>query len=303
MLGDSADSGGSARGESSIRAGDFQAFNAPLCPVCCKKLSIHEQAIGKTCAEKRCKDRFLRDRLQQERDAYRQLEEAALQHLAQAVASESFATDSVCENDETRMPVGIMPSNDRKLLPMHEKRVRRFRDRLMRIISQAAVIVYGGEKSLCSESDPAAADESRSSYRAIVGGSCGTCRGQCCFQGTDHAFIQVRTIVDHMRRHPDQRPSDVLQTYMAHLGGKTYDQSCVFHGEGGCRLPREMRSHICNEYHCKGLNDLIYQLPDSASRRAFVVATSGQKIVRSAFIDQEPATEEPGQERFCGQRR
>ena len=156
MLGDSADSGGSARGESSIRAGDFQAFNAPLCPVCCKKLSIHEQAIDKTCAEKRCKD---------------------------------------------------------------------------------------------------------------------------------------------------QRPSDVLQTYMAHLGGKTYDQSCVFHGEGGCRLPREMRSHICNDYHCKGLNDLIYQLPDSASRRAFVVATSGQTIVRSAFIDQEPATEEPGQERSCGQRR
>jgi hypothetical protein len=220
MLGDSADSGGSARGESSIRAGDFQAFNAPLCPICCKKLSIHEQAIGKTCAEKRCKDRFLRDRLQQERDAYRQLKEAALQHLAQAVASESFATDSVCENDETRMPVGIMPSDDRKLLPMHEKRVRRFRDRLMRIISQAAVIVYGGEKSLCSESDPALAGESWSSYRAIVGGSCGTCRGQCCFQGTDHASIQVRTIVDHMRRHPDQRPSDVLQTTWPILAAK-----------------------------------------------------------------------------------
>ena len=116
--------------------------------------------------------------------------------------------------------------------------------------------------------------------------ACATCRGFCCQTGGNYAYIQVGTIARYMQDHPDHRPRDVLDAYLSHLGDTSYEQSCIFHDRRGCRLPRDIRSKVCNQYCCKGLGELLGRLNHTGGSRGFAVATSNQQIVRAALIDE-----------------
>jgi hypothetical protein len=43
---------------------------------------------------------------------------------------------------------------------------------------------------------------------------------------------------------------------MEYLPEKSFKDSCVNHTEKGCSLPKNMRSHVCNDYLCDPLNNL-----------------------------------------------
>jgi len=90
-----------------------------------------------------------------------------------------------------------------------------------------------------------------------------------------------------MDRDPRTDPGELFDYYISMLPERTYSGSCVFHGERGCALPREMRSGLCNDFCCEGLSDLWYAMTCSGSHRAFVGAVSGNRIVRSAVIDEQ----------------
>jgi hypothetical protein len=53
-----------------------------------------------------------------------------------------------------------------------------------------------------------------------------------------------------------------MSAYLSYLPEKTFKESCVYHTETGCSLPRDMRSHVCNDYLC----DTLYELKDLFSR-------------------------------------
>ncbi len=269
----------------------FQAFDGRLCEVCNQPLSIHEQAIGNTCSQVSCKNQSLRTALQVESQRLASLHADAL-----ACRERVASTQGIASPEEYGL--GILPSNDRPLTNTPAKKIRTFRDRLLQKISQAAESRAGhAGGQLATDSVEQPTEEGRTpdteldaAQLSVLGHGCATCRGDCCPQGGDHAFIYAETIAGYMELQPKQRPRDILQDYMSRLPAKTYQGSCVYHTHGGCALPREMRSHICNGFLCKGLNQILHQLRECGESTMFVVATAGSQITRAAIIDQSQRT-------------
>jgi hypothetical protein len=167
----------------------------------------------------------------------------------------------------------VLPSNQRRLVGISKRQLRPFIDRLMGVISRAAAIRFGNatlEDGGAGYGTPA---DLSPSQLAILGNGCAVCRGHCCLQGRGHAFLHVDTVLGYMQRHPEQRPRDVLEAYVSRIGPKAYEDSCVYHAETGCTLPRDMRSKVCNGYLCKGLHEMLVQLQDS-SPEVFVISVS-----------------------------
>lgn len=262
---------------------NFHAFNTGHCIFCRQSLSVHERATGETCGAARCKNRALRANLRAQAQLQSTLRTRARARLDSVARSQAIAAHE-------QLAIGILPSNDRRQANLPAKRIGRFRDRLMQIISQAAAIRSSTDGGDETTDDSVAAEEFSTPEQAILGNACAVCRGDCCSQGGDHGFIQVETIIDYMARHPQRRPRDILHDYLSQLGKKTYDGSCVYHTASGCSLPREMRSHICNGFLCKGLNQILFQLPNAEDTRVFVVATADRDIVRTAIVDKDQRT-------------
>ncbi|QDV42142.1 hypothetical protein Enr13x_19850 [Stieleria neptunia] len=246
--------------------GPFRSFGAPQCVVCGVGLTVSEQAVGKTCSRSECKTRRVRQQAQAESRRQQALRDRVAMAEQALVESKSIPA-------QTDRVLGVLPSNRRRLVGISKRQLRPFIDRLMGIISQAAAIRFGNatlEDDGVGYKTPV---DLAPSELAILGNGCAVCRGHCCFQGRGHAFIHVDTVLGYMERHPDQRPRDVLQAYVSRIGPKAYEDSCVYHAENGCTLPRDMRSKVCNGYLCKGLDEILDRLQDS-SPEVFVISVS-----------------------------
>ncbi|WP_253155103.1 hypothetical protein [Stieleria tagensis] len=166
-----------------------------------------------------------------------------------------------------------------------KRQIGEFVDRLTQVISHAAQIHFGSvpAEDLTDEYDKPTDATPR--QLAVLGNGCAVCRGHCCSQGKGHAFISVDTILKYLNANPTARPRDVLQAYVSRIGSRTYADSCVYHSQNGCELPREMRSKVCNGYLCKGLYSVLSQLQENESSTAFVVATDQNHVLRAGVID------------------
>lgn len=252
-------------------------WNAQTCPVCGVTLSVNEQASGKTCPLQRCKDEYLRAQLRRQSEESHQLQLRAEQYR-----------DSVCQKnllEAGKTDVCVLPANIQRLNSLPEKRIRLFRDRLIGVISDAMAARYGESRVSDQEADCELGNEaSTTDDPAIVGHACATCRGECCSQGGDHAFLQPEVIARYMDSFPRQRPIEILATFMSYLPRKTYQGSCVYHGATGCGLPRKMRASLCNDFQCDGLKKMCAQISCSEEPEVFAVAVNGTEIVRAAKI-------------------
>ena len=85
---------------------------------------------------------------------------------------------------------------------------------------------------------------------SILDQACARCRGHCCRNGGEEAYLTEDTIRRYLHEHPGTRPLDLLEAYLARVGHETFEGSCIFHGPTGCTLSREMRSDTCNGYFC-----------------------------------------------------
>lgn len=245
----------------------FRSHLAPKCVVCGNSLTVAEQAVGKVCGRNDCKNHQVRAQAQAELRRKAALRERVLAAAESLVRSESIPADA-------RRATGVLPSNGRRVTRLPKREICVFVDRLIGIVSQAAAIQYGNAELGDDGVGYDEPDEKSETHLAILGNGCAVCRGHCCSQGRGHAFIHVDTILGYMNRNPDQRPRDVLEAYVSRIGRRTYEDSCVYHTEAGCNLPREMRSKVCNGYLCKGLNEILDQLDDSSGSEVFVISVS-----------------------------
>ena len=99
--------------------------------------------------------------------------------------------------------------------------------------------------------------EAPASRSALIGSACAACRGSCCRHGGEHAFLYPDHFRRYLRDHPGTDPQALLAAYVARLPAETYHDSCVYHTAGGCALPRELRSNLCNAFLCGPLADLL----------------------------------------------
>ncbi len=80
--------------------------------------------------------------------------------------------------------------------------------------------------------------------------ACRSCQGKCCSAGGNHAFLDeplLRRLGARLTRR------QIVDAYRARVPARSCRDSCLFHGERGCALPRDLRSHTCNQHLCPEL--------------------------------------------------
>ncbi|MEM9057364.1 MAG: hypothetical protein AAGD86_07800 [Pseudomonadota bacterium] len=243
------------------------------CTVCAAALTVHERAVGNTCARPACRQARIK------RDA---AEALALRRDQQASARALLAQREP-EVAAAVHFVAIVPSSDRPVTTLPARRISRFRHRLMRVITRAAerrwgtVTVDSGEDAYPGEAPALAAGDNR-----VLGTACATCRGHCCEPGGDHAFLHPHTVLRYWERHPTHRPAEVLDAYLSRLPPKAVSGSCVYHGATGCALPQAMQSHVCTRYVCRGAAELLATANETGP--VAVAAANGRRVSRVAAV-------------------
>ena len=63
------------------------------------------------------------------------------------------------------------------------------------------------------------------------------------------------------------------------------ERSCIFHGEHGCGLARELRSDTCNNYFCGPMHEWIGRPAATAAPLTAVIVLHEDQVLRSTLID------------------
>jgi hypothetical protein len=152
--------------------------------------------------------------------------------------------------DDETLPV-IVPRNDRSLLPTSPERIRRLREHLGRLVismrrTEPASMVRAGPTGFAAR---------------VANVACTLCRGWCCLNGADDAFLDEATLA---RVPPDLvSKAELIEMYVERVPDAGYENSCIFHSEKGCTLDRSMRSDVCNSYFCHGLHSFISSIEEA----------------------------------------
>ena len=243
----------------------------PLCDICSAPLSVHERATGSTCARPVCQQTRVRReaaatvarRKQHKQDARHRLERD-WPALAGAVRF-----------------IALVPSSDRPLTVLPARRVSMFRHRLMQVITRAAERRWGSADAHDEEDGyPQSPPALSSTDAGLMASACSTCRGHCCQQGGEHAFIHPHTILTYWEKRPGHRPAQVLEAYLSHLPQRSVHNSCMYHGDKGCTLPPDMTSHICKRFICRGAAELLNVAKEVSP--VAIAATRGDRVTRVA---------------------
>ncbi len=215
--------------------------------------------------------------------------------LAEASA---IAADHALRRDDRRpLPVVLLPANPRPIVAVPEAA----RDALVSHVG--ALLTSAFEAAPRDNSLPMSAEERASRVNAgdivgtresttlsdeMVAAACATCRGECCTAGGNHAFLRQDSITRVRARLAETGPDDaagMLALYRSHLPQRHYHGSCVYHDESGCALPRDLRSNLCNRYHCGELTQLERVL-DVRRPAAYVGAADGTRLRRLTSVEQ-----------------
>ena len=112
--------------------------------------------------------------------------------------------------------------------------------------------------------------------------ACFLCKGWCCRNGADNAFLDETTMarVRCARSALDVRA--VLRLYVERVPEVGFEDSCIFHGKQGCTLDRSLRSDVCNSYFCSGLQ--VYMTGGDAVTPTMIIAGVGGKMRTSPIL-------------------
>lgn len=121
-----------------------------------------------------------------------------------------------------------------------------------------------------------------------LGRICATCRGACCAEGGNHAFLDVPTLRRFVRTHPRMAREEIVRFFLDRLPETSFRNACVYQGREGCVLDREHRGRICNSFECRGLRTVRRRFTEHGlSDRLFVVARDPESIQHGTFLDGE----------------
>lgn len=180
-------------------------------------------------------------------------------------------------------PIALLPRNTNALVPLPDSRTEAFRQHLEQIVAEARALP-DPEFVTREASAPTNGVNARQAGLPALAAACGLCGGHCCATGGDSAWLEPDTI---RRLHHPQLPvadTRIIEHYLGYLPDASYANSCVYHAETGCNLPRTLRSNVCNQYVCKGLAEVVQGLEagDGRCAAATVLGTSPTGI---ALID------------------
>lgn len=254
------------------------------CAICGRQITKLEARLYQTCdfwkcrLERRSQQRALRrEKLERERRRTEELRRR-LRRLRDEVAG-SLGID----DPESFVPANVLASQ-RPVTDLSPHRRRALRDHLMQLTSEASE-----QRSASSPGPPQVEESARaaghnSEDSPISASTCAICEGRCCTNGEDHAYLDAPTIRRYMDEHPSERPRDVVEAFLSRVANRTYQDSCIYHGESGCGLPFTMRSRACTAFECTELRQMKEEFSGRGPHRVFVAAMDGDQPVRFAFV-------------------
>jgi hypothetical protein len=256
------------------------------CVVCGEEIDegiVHSQ---KYCSNLKCRLEYFARIRRQARDFRENLKgiREALNEQVREFRGDAAGAAGI-SNPEDFTPTAV-PVNKRQVGRLPKERRSVFCEQLLRIIGEAAAERGSSTGSANDVTMKMKYDAGMqgSELRSILGYACAVCGGSCCFNGGEHAYLRVETMLLYMHQHPELQEEQVLDEYVSRLPDKTYEGSCVYHAESGCGLPREMRSESCDSFVCKGLSEIEEHAIETKSICFFIAAIDGGNILRSAFV-------------------
>src|SRR5258708_3517705 len=175
------------------------------------------------------------------------------------------------DGDDDALPV-MVPRNDKALVPTSPARVRRLRQHL------AMVLVRISDDETASPVRPAP----ESFAARVAHAACSICRGWCCRNGDDDAYLDEPTLARVYLVGSEMDAQAVMQLYVDQVPEVGYKGSCIFHGKQGCTLDRSLRSDVCNAYFCGGLH--AYVRGGDTLVPTVVIAGEGDEMRTSAVL-------------------
>jgi hypothetical protein len=149
--------------------------------------------------------------------------------------------------DDDSEPV-MVPRNNKALVAIGPERIQRLREHLIQTLRERRTAKHWERFASPVGTDP-------TGFAARVAHvACSLCKGWCCRNGDDDAFLDDRTLARVRISNPDMTERAILRLYLDRVPPVAYRDSCIFHGKEGCTLDRSLRADVCNSYFCGGLD-------------------------------------------------
>ncbi len=253
------------------------------CAVCGRGITDRDWRLYQTCdfwkcrAQHRCQQRTLRKETDERKR--RQREEFTRQVGLLCV---NAAGRLGIDRPESFLPA-VVPSIQRPVTRLSQERLSALDDRLKSLIAVANEKRKASPGDHPDEAIATIASDANAKPLPIVQEACAMCRGRCCVNGGNSAYLTQEVISRFLSRHPELGPNEVHGLFMSHVEEHTIENSCIFHGKKGCSLPRALRSDTCNLFECAGLRRLQPKFSGPGPHRVFFVASENNRVVRYAF--------------------
>ncbi len=245
--------------------------NAPHCPCCNIRITIHQKFNPGHCGAIACALKFANDnatrREKKERKAIKKQRKTAVRNAKRAMPEIAHALGVSPES----VKVGAVPYQNKPVVALPAAARALFMAHLTSTIAKAYSNV--GHSSFIGPVPPAPLHPPT----AIEEVGCTACQGHCCEQGRGrHAFLSQSVFENLFHINPDLSVDDVTAVYVAALPDRSVKKACVFQSNTGCTLPRDWRSDVCNTYRCKDLIRLSDKFPPGRDTPVAVVGVEGK---------------------------
>jgi len=175
----------------------------------------------------------------------------------------------------------VIPKGPSEIIATSDERRETHRDYLIKILQET-------ETALTSASDGEETKQSNEeASNSLAIGLCTACAGGCCTKGGDAAYLTADTMHRVRARFPDLSSAELLQRYVAFIPSDNMVDSCIYHTERGCALPRDLRSDTCNDYACEALRALPPLTNENAEQHSVLVFQRRQDKWRQQVIDRD----------------
>ena len=240
----------------------MQATAKSVCRSCGAALSI-AQSIRGLCDDPECrrKDVPYQDQLRRQ---------AIIQTIQQQIP-ESWRS----------LPIALLPRNTQSLTPLSQIRIAAFREFLSQTVTQAkALSESAAETSASTNGIP-----SNQADLPVLDAGCALCGGECCQTGGNTAWLEPATIQRLNWQTQIISEQRIVEHYLSYVPAVSYENSCIYHSERGCTLPRKMRSNVCNQFLCRGLSEVWQGLSSTSSGQCVTASLTGNTVEEIDLVD------------------
>lgn len=106
---------------------------------------------------------------------------------------------------------------------------------------------------------------------------CGACRGYCCRDGANHAYLTSRDLRRGLIELSERGAQALAELYLSFVPDRAYSRSCIYHSAKGCALPRRLRSRTCTNYLCRPMAMLAARAREPDSKAELVVLPQSRR--------------------------